>query len=127
MSLLLKALALKLVTGRTVGGVFGLLMLLLVPVAGVLKFIGVPLLIVLALLGAPVFLLLGAIGLPILFVVGIGGALLLMLGTILALGVIAIKIALPIILVVWFIRWLRRPQPSAPIVPPDVAPGLDGI
>lgn len=108
MSLLLKALALKLVTGRTVGGVFGLLMLLLVPVAGVLKFIGIPLLIVLALLGAPVFLLLGAIGLPILFVVGIGGALLLMVGVVLALGAIAIKIVLPIILVVWCIRWLRR-------------------
>lgn len=127
MSLLLKALALRLVAGRTVGGVVGLLMLLLVPIAGVLEFIGIPLLIVLALLGAPLFLLLGAIGLPVLFVVGIGGALLLMLGVVLTLGVIAIKIALPIILVVWFIRWLRRPRLSAPVVPPGVEQGLDGI
>ena len=110
MSLLLKALALRLIAGRTVGGVFGLLMLLLAPVAGVLKFIGVPLLLCLALLGAPIFLVLGAVGLPALFVVGIGGALLLVLGLLLALGVVAIKIALPIILIVWFIRWLRRPR-----------------
>ena len=109
MSLLLEALALRLIAGRTVGGVFGLLMLLLVPVAGVLKFIGVPLLMVLGLLGAPLFLVLGAVGLPALFVVGIGGALLLILGLLLALGVLAIKIALPIILIVWFIRGLRRP------------------
>ena len=127
MSLLLKALALKLIAGRTVGGVFGLLMLLLVPMAGILKFIGIPLLVVLALLGAPLFLILGAIGLPALFVVGIGGALLLMLGVALALGAIAIKIALPIFLVVWFIRWLRRPQTSAPTASPNVAPGLGGI
>src|SRR6478672_958921 len=65
MSLLLKALALKLIAGRTVGGVFGLLTLLLVPLAAVLKFIGLPLLFVLGILGAPVFLILGAIGLPV--------------------------------------------------------------
>ena len=123
MSLLLKALALKLLAGRTVGGVFGLLMLLLVPLAGVLKVIGIPLLMVLLLLGAPLFLVLGAIGLPVLLVVGMGGALLLALGAFLTVGVIAIKIALPIFLVVWFIRWLRRPRPTAP----TVAPELDGI
>ena len=123
MSLLLKALALKLLAGRTVGGVFGLLMLLLVPLAGVLKVIGIPLLMVLLLLGAPLFLVLGAIGLPVLLVVGMGGALLLALGAFLTVGVIAIKIALPIFLVVWFIRWLRRPRPTAP----TVAPEPDGI
>ncbi len=123
MSLLLKALALKLLAGRTVGGVFGLLMLLFVPLAGVLKVIGIPLLMVLLLLGAPLFLVLGAIGLPVLLVVGMGGALLLALGAFLTVGVIAIKIALPIFLVVWFIRWLRRPRPPAP----TVAPEPDGI
>ena len=123
MSLLLKALALKLLAGRTVGGVFGLLMLLFVPLAGVLKVIGIPLLMVLLLLGAPLFLVLGAIGLPVLLVVGMGGALLLALGAFLTVGVIAIKIALPIFLVVWFIRWLRRPRPTAP----TVAPEPDGI
>ena len=58
MSLLLKALALKLLAGRTIGGVFSLLLLLLVPLAGVLKFIGLPILLVLGVLGAPLFLLL---------------------------------------------------------------------
>jgi hypothetical protein len=127
MSMLLKALVFKFIAGRTVGGVFGLLTMLLVPLAAVLKFIGIPMLIVLALIGAPIFLLLGALGLPVMVVVGIGGALLLLIGVFLALGVIAIKIALPIILIVWFVKWLRRPRSSAPIVPPDVEPGMDGI
>ena len=113
MSLLLKALALKLVAGRTLGGMFGLLTVLLVPVAAILKFIGLPLLAVLGLIGAPLFLVLGAIGLPALFVVGIGAALLLMLGMMLMLGMLAVKIVLPIVLVVWFIRWLRGPHPPA--------------
>ncbi|CAN5373693.1 hypothetical protein BH09GEM1_BH09GEM1_30480 [soil metagenome] len=120
MSLLLKALALKLIAGRTVGGVFGLLTLLLVPIAAVLKFIGLPLLFVLGLLGAPVFLLLGAIGLPVMLVLGIGGALIVALGLFLTLGIMAIKIVLPIVLIVWFVRWLRRPGSSAPTVAPDL-------
>ena len=124
MSLLLKALALRLVAGRTVGGMFGLLAVLLVPVAAILKLIGLPLLAVLGVIGAPLFLVLGAIGLPVLIVMGIGGALLLGLGMLLMLGVIAVKILLPIVLVFWFIRWLRRPQPPEPYHPgvaiPDV-------
>ena len=126
MTLLLKALALKFIAGRTVGGVFGLLTLLLVPIAAVLKFIGIPMLIVLGLLGAPIFLVLGAIGLPVAFVVGIGGGLLLLIGAMLALGVLAIKIALPIILVVWFVRWLRRPRPPDADLRPDTEPGFGG-
>lgn len=125
MSMLLKALALKLIAGRTVGGVFGLLTLLLVPLAAVLKFIGLPLLFVLGLLGAPVFLLLGAIGLPMMLVLGIGGALIVALGLFLTLGILAIKIVLPIVLIVWFVRWLRRPRPSAPTVAPDTGPVND--
>ena len=127
MSLLLNALALKFMAGRTVGGMFGLLSLLLVPIAAVLKFIGIPMLIVLALVGAPIFLLLGALGLPVAFVVGIGGALLLLVGLVLALGVVSIKIVLPIVLIVWFVRWLRRPNSPATMVPPDADAGLDGI
>jgi len=125
MSLLLKALALKLIAGRTVGGVFGLLTLLLVPLAAVLKFIGLPLLLVLGLLGAPVFLILGAIGLPVMLVLGIGGALIVALGLFLTLGILAIKIVLPIVLVVWFVRWLRRPRPSTPTVSPETGPISD--
>jgi hypothetical protein len=105
---LLKAFALRLVIGRTLGGLFGLLLLTLVPVAGVLKLVGLPLLIVLGVIGAPVFLLLAVIGLPVLLVVGIGGMLLFLLGILLTLGVMAIKIVLPIVLLVWFVRWIFR-------------------
>ena len=47
MWLLLKGLALRFIVGRTVGGAFSLLLLLLVPLGGVLKFIGLPLLLIL--------------------------------------------------------------------------------
>lgn len=106
MWMLLKGLALRFVLGRTIGGLFATLFLLLVPVAGVLKLVGLPLLIVLGVVGAPVFLLLAVIGLPILLVLGIGGVLLFLLGILLTLGVMAIKIVLPIVLVVWLVRCL---------------------
>ena len=114
MWLLLKGLALRFVVGRTVGGMFALLLFLLVPLAGVLKVVGLPLLMVLGVLGAPVFLLLGVIGLPILFVLAFGGILLLLVGVLLTVGLLAIKILLPIVLLVWFVRWIfgRAKGPS---------------
>ena len=128
----LKAVALRLAIGRTLGGMLGTLFLLLVPLAGVLKVIGLPILIVLGIVGAPVFLLLAAIGLPALVVVGFGGILMLLVGGLLALGILAIKIALPIILIVWLVRWWRtKPTPPrasdtpATDVPPDL--GAEGI
>jgi hypothetical protein len=128
MSLLLKAFALKFLAGRTIGGVFALLLTLLVPIVGVLKFIGLPLLLILGIAGAPVFLLLGAIGLPMLLVVGIGGMLLLTVGALLAVGLIALKIALPILLVVWLVRWIWRRRPSRPgPTTPSAEPGASGI
>ena len=72
----LKALALRMAVGRTLGGMLATLFLFLVPIAGVLKVIGLPILIVLGVVGAPIFLLLAAIGLPVLVVVGFGGVLL---------------------------------------------------
>jgi hypothetical protein len=130
MWLLLKGLALRFVIGRTVGGMLATLLLVLVPVAGVLKFVGLPLLIVLGVLGAPIFLLLGVIGLPILFVLAFGGMLLLLVGVVLTLGLLAIKILLPIVLIVWFVRWILGrtkgtdcgpvegpPPPEAPLGP----------
>ena len=50
--------------------------------------------------------LLGIVGLPILFVLGFGAILLLLLGVVLTIGLIAIKILLPIVLIVWFVRWI---------------------
>jgi hypothetical protein len=117
MWLLLKGLAVRFVIGRTVGGMLATLLVVLVPLAGVLKFIGLPILLVLGALGAPLFLLLAAIGLPILLVVGMGGIVLVVLGLTLALGLLALKIALPIILVVWLVRMLRRRRTPPPIAP----------
>jgi hypothetical protein len=127
MSVLLKALALKLLTGRTIGGAFTLLLFLLSPIAAVLKFIGLPVLLVVGAVGAPVFLLLAAVGLPGLLVVGVGVVMMLAIGLMLTLGLLALKIALPIILVVWFVRWLRRPKTAQPPVAPSPEPGLDSI
>ena len=121
----LKAVALRLAIGRTLGGMLGTLFLLLVPLAGVLKVIGLPILIVLGIVGAPVFLLLAAIGLPLLVVVGFGSVLMLLVGGLLALGVLAIKIALPIILIVWLVKWWRG-KPKAPEAPSS-EPGVEGI
>jgi hypothetical protein len=106
MWMLLKGLALRFALGRTIGGLFATLLLVLVPIAGVLKMVGLPLLIVLGVIGAPLFLLLAAIGLPVLLVLGIGGVLIFLLGVLLALGVLAIKIVLPIVLVAWLVRWI---------------------
>ena len=118
MWMLLKGLALRLVVGRTISGLFATLLLLLVPIAGVLKIVGLPLLIVLGVIGAPVFLLLAVIGLPVLLVLGIGGVLLFFVGILLALGVFAIKIILPIVLVIWLVKWIfgRKRRSEAPDV-----------
>ena len=127
----LKALALRVAIGRTLGGMLATLFLFLVPIAGVLKVIGLPVLIVLGVVGAPIFLLLAAIGLPVLLVVGFGGMLLALVGGLLALGVLAIKIALPIILIVWLVKWWRgKPKPPhTPEAPSDIPPdlGAEGI
>src|SRR5436853_3258792 len=99
MTTLLKALALQLIAGRTVGGVFTLLLAILAPLAAVLKFIGLPILLVLGVVGAPLFLILGAVGLPGMLIVGIGGTIMLALGLLLVVGLMVLKVALPIILV----------------------------
>jgi hypothetical protein len=80
----LKALALRLAIGRTLGGVLA------------------------------TFLLLAAIGLPVLFVIVAGGVLLLLVGALLTLSVVALKIVLPIVLIVWLVRWLTssRSKPA---------------
>jgi hypothetical protein len=110
----LKAVALRFAVGRTLGGVLATLFLLVVPVAGVLKIVGLPILIVLGIVGAPLFLLLAAIGLPVLFVIVAGGVLLLLVGALLTLSLFALKIVLPIVLIVWLVRWLMssRSKPT---------------
>ena len=80
----------------------------LFPVAFILKLIGLPVLIVLAILAAPVFIILAIIGLPIMFVIVAGVLLLVGFFFLLSMGLLVLKIAIPIILIYWVIRWLFR-------------------
>ena len=80
----------------------------LLPVAFILKLIGLPVLIVLAILAAPVFIILAIIGLPIMVVIVAGVMLLVGFFFLLSMGLLVLKIAIPIILIYWVIRWLFR-------------------
>ncbi len=85
----------------------------LIPVALVLKAIGLPLLILLAILAVPILIVLAVLGLPLLLIAVVGGAMLMILGWIVSLGMIALKLALPAILIYWVIKWMlswRRPN-----------------
>jgi hypothetical protein len=80
----------------------------LVPIAFVLKAVGIPLLLMIAVLGLPIFIVLALFGLPALVVLFVGGLFLVGLFALLALGFTALKIALPILIVVWLVRWILR-------------------
>lgn len=85
----------------------------LIPVALVLKAIGIPLLILLAILAVPILIVLAVLGLPLLLIAVVGGSMLMILGWIVSLGMVALKLALPAILIYWAIKWFmspRRPQ-----------------
>jgi hypothetical protein len=92
----------------------------LIPVAFVLKAVGIPALMLLLILGAPILIVLAVVGLPVLFVLIIGGFLISALFAILAIGVTALKFALPIIFVVWIVNWFikSRENPGGDISPP---------
>jgi len=92
----------------------------LIPIAFLLKAIGIPVLILLLILGAPILIVLAVVGLPLLFVLVIGGFLIAALFAILAIGVTALKIALPIIVVVWLVKWFfkSRETPAGDTPPP---------
>ena len=80
----------------------------LVPVAFILKAIGLPVLLLLLVLALPIFIVLALVGLPILLVVVFGGMLVAGLFAMVSIGLVALKIALPIMLLVWFVQWLLR-------------------
>jgi hypothetical protein len=101
-SLLAKWALLKLVI-KTLGSLG-----LLLPIAFVLKAIGMPILIVLAILAAPIFIVLAIIGLPFMFVIIVGIMLLVGFFALLSIGLLALKIAIPILLVYWLLRWWFR-------------------
>ena len=112
MWLLIKGLALRFIVGRTVGGMFATLLLVLVPLGGVLKVVGLPILAVLGVLALPVLFVLFLFGLPVLLVLVVGAGLLAGLFFLLTLGLIAFKIFLFVVLPIWLIwkvaGWLFR-------------------
>ena len=87
----------------------------LLPVGFILKFIGWPILMVLAVLAAPVLILLFIIGLPIFLVLIVGGLLMSLVGVLLTVGIAVAKIAIPILLIYWVVKWLF--WPTAPATP----------
>ncbi len=95
----------------------------LLPVGFLLKFVGLPLLSVLGVLGLPVLILLFIIGLPILAVILVGGLLMAVVGMLLTLGIAALKIAIPVLIIYWLVRWLfRRPATVDAATAPASAP-----
>jgi hypothetical protein len=104
---LLKSLLTKFALFRVLLRTLGKLAWLL-PVAFLLKAIGLPMLILLLILALPIFIILALIGLPIILVLVFGSLLLAGIGALLSLGFTVLKIALPIILVVWLVRWFMR-------------------
>ena len=99
----------------------------LLPLAFILKAFGLPLLIVLGVLALPLLLVLLVLGLPLLLVVAAGGFLLTITMWLVGMGLMVLKIALPIILVLWCIRWLMSRNSATPDTPavPDV-PDIPG-
>jgi hypothetical protein len=128
---IVKAWLLKLVLKRSLGAVLAVLLAILLPIAGILKVVGIPLLLVLLIVGAPLLLILAVIGLPIVLVLGAGMAIIGVISAALAIGFALLKIALPILLVVWLLRWFfagrngNNGKPQRPDPGPTVDPGAD--
>ena len=80
----------------------------LLPLAFLLKTFGLPLLVVLAVLALPLLIVLAVIGLPLILIVVVGGALLTFTLWIVSMGLLALKVAIPILLVAWLVRSLIR-------------------
>jgi hypothetical protein len=79
----------------------------LLPIALLLKALGWPALLMLAVLAIPLVIVLAIIGLPILLVAAAAGVMLMITFWVVSTGLLLIKIAVPILLVLWVLRWLR--------------------
>lgn len=80
----------------------------LLPIAFILKVVGLPILAVLAILALPVFIILAIVGLPIMFVIVAGIFLLVGFFFLLSMGLLVLKIAIPILLVYWLLKWFFK-------------------
>jgi hypothetical protein len=76
----------------------------LLPIAMLLKALGWPVLIVLGVLAVPLIIVLMIVGLPLLLVAAAAGIMLMIAFWVVSTGLLIIKIAVPILLVVWLIR-----------------------
>ena len=127
----LKAWLLKLILKRSLGALLAALLAILMPIAAVLKVVGIPLLFVMLIVGLPLLLLLAVIGLPFLIVAGGAMAILGIISAVLFLGFALLKIALPILAIVWLVRWLfgerkdRNGKEKGAEPPPPPDPGTD--
>lgn len=92
----------------------------LIPLGLILKAVGLPALMLLAVLALPLFLVLVVLGLPIILVVIMGGLLLSATMALVSLGVAALKIAVPVVLVWVVLRWLLSSRHEPP--PPQAKP-----
>lgn len=90
----------------------------LLPLAFLLKAIGIPALILLAILGLPLLLVLFVFGLPVILVFLVGGALLGFTFWMLSMGVVVLKLALPVIGIVWLVRAFTKKGTESPEPPP---------
>jgi hypothetical protein len=79
----------------------------LLPIALLLKALGWPVLLMLAVLAVPLVIVLMIIGLPLLLVAGAAGVMLMIAFWVASTGLLLIKIAVPVLLVLWLLRWLR--------------------
>jgi hypothetical protein len=121
---ILRGLLLRWALRRTLGGVLATLLVLALPLGCALKLVGLPVPLVLLLVGAPVLAVLAGLGLPAILVGASGFAIVGVLFALLKLGLLLLQIALPIILIVWLVRWLwpDRPSPPPPPPPPGASP-----
>ncbi len=101
---ILKTLLLQGILARTALRSVGWLAWLL-PLGFLLKWVGLPLLAVLSVLALPVLVLLVAIGLPIFVVIIFGSMLMALVGTLLTMGIAVAKVLIPVLLVVWLVRY----------------------
>jgi hypothetical protein len=115
---LLKSLLLKWALVKTILKALGSLGWLL-PLALVLKAVGLPVLMLLAVLAIPLVIVLAVLGLPLLLIVVVGGGLITFTMWLLSMGLFALKLALPFVLIYWIWRWFSRSEPGTPEPPQE--------
>lgn len=86
----------------------------LLPLAFILKAFGLPFLVMLAVLALPLLLVLAVIGLPFLLVALVGGFLITVTMWIVGIGVAALKLAIPLLLIYWVLKWMFGRGDSGP-------------